>query len=41
MEVTSSHDDPVPHGNLCAKDRFGRPHVRNRTDRQGARTWDE
>lgn len=28
--VTSPHDDPVPHGNLCDKGRFGCQHVQNR-----------
>ncbi|AKZ59304.1 hypothetical protein SAM23877_6259 [Streptomyces ambofaciens ATCC 23877] len=41
VKVTSPHGDPVTHGNLCVKGRFGHQHVRNRDDRQGARTWDE
>ncbi|MFB7511419.1 hypothetical protein, partial [Streptomyces broussonetiae] len=27
---TSPHDDPVTHGNLCIKGRFGYQHVQNR-----------
>jgi predicted molibdopterin-dependent oxidoreductase YjgC len=30
VEVTSPHDDPVTHGNLCIKGRFGYRHVQNR-----------
>lgn len=30
VEVTSPHDDPVTHGNLRIKSRFGFPHVQNR-----------
>ncbi len=30
VEVTSPHDNPVTHGNLCIKGRFGFQHVQNR-----------
>jgi predicted molibdopterin-dependent oxidoreductase YjgC len=30
VEVTSPHDNPVTHGNLCIKGRFGYQHVQNR-----------
>lgn len=30
VEVTSRHDNPVTHGNLCIKGRFGHQHVQNR-----------
>lgn len=30
VEVTSPRDDPVTHGNLCIKGRFGYRHVQNR-----------
>ena len=30
VRVTSPHDDPVTHGNLCIKGRFGYQHVQNR-----------
>ncbi len=36
VKVTSPDDNPVTHGNLCIKGRFGYQHVQNRTD-QGLR----
>lgn len=30
VKVTSPHDNPVTHGNLCIKGRFGHQHVQNR-----------
>lgn len=30
VKVTSPHDNPVTHGNLCIKGRFGYQHVQNR-----------
>lgn len=30
VTVTSPHDNPVTHGNLCIKGRFGFQHVQNR-----------
>lgn len=30
VKVTSPHDNPVTHGNLCIKGRFGFQHVQNR-----------
>ncbi|AWT46404.1 hypothetical protein HXP45_18665 [Streptomyces actuosus] len=33
VKVTSPHDDPVTHGNLCSKGGFGCRHVRNRDGR--------
>jgi predicted molibdopterin-dependent oxidoreductase YjgC len=30
VEVTPPHDNPVAHGNLCIKGRFGYQHVQNR-----------
>jgi predicted molibdopterin-dependent oxidoreductase YjgC len=30
VKVTSPHDNPVTHGNLCVKGRFGFPHVQSR-----------
>jgi predicted molibdopterin-dependent oxidoreductase YjgC len=30
VQVTSAHDNPVTHGNLCIKGRFGHQHVQNR-----------
>ncbi|MFE7389716.1 molybdopterin-dependent oxidoreductase [Streptomyces sp. NPDC057582] len=30
VKVTSPHDNPVAHGNLCIKGRFGFQHVQNR-----------
>jgi predicted molibdopterin-dependent oxidoreductase YjgC len=30
VEVTSPHDSPVTHGDLCIKGRFGCQHVHNR-----------
>ncbi|CAL9635080.1 hypothetical protein SUDANB15_06164 [Streptomyces sp. enrichment culture] len=30
VKVTSPHDNPVTHGNLCVKGRFGSQHVQNR-----------
>ncbi|GHF44641.1 hypothetical protein GCM10018783_12140 [Streptomyces griseosporeus] len=33
VKVTSPHDDPVTHGNLCSKGGFSCRHVRNRDGR--------
>lgn len=30
VKVTSPHDNPATHGNLCIKGRFGFQHVQNR-----------
>lgn len=30
VKVTSPHDNPVTHDNLCIKGRFGYQHVQNR-----------
>ncbi len=30
VKVTSPHDNPVTHGNLCIKGRFGYQHVQSR-----------
>ncbi len=30
VRVTSPHGNPVTHGNLCVKGRFGRQHVQSR-----------
>lgn len=32
VKVTSPHDNPITHGNLCIKGRFGFQHVQNRGD---------
>jgi predicted molibdopterin-dependent oxidoreductase YjgC len=33
VKVTSPPDNPITHGNLCIKGRFGFQHVQNRPDR--------
>ncbi|HEY3688656.1 MAG TPA: 2Fe-2S iron-sulfur cluster-binding protein [Streptosporangiaceae bacterium] len=35
VKVTSPHDNPVTHGNLCIKGRFGFAHVQSRGERDG------
>ena len=35
VKVTSPHDSPIGHGNLCIKGRFGFVHVQNRKDDSG------
>lgn len=35
VKVTSPHDNPVTHGNLCIKGRFGFQSVQSRADRRG------
>ncbi|MBC6462538.1 2Fe-2S iron-sulfur cluster-binding protein [Actinomadura sp. HBU206391] len=37
VKVTSPHDNPVTHGNLCIKGRFGFQHVQSRGDGGGER----